>query len=115
LLRSNQELSRGGGKSTLSFGGFNPTARERKRLSGLKIAIIERHLGGGVPISDLRDEDGLQPSHIYRWQAAIFAHGVSCALATRCEFALNQDTFPLPLPRPVKTASQPPAITTPRR
>jgi hypothetical protein len=28
-----------------------------------------------VPISDLCDEHGLQPSQIYRWQAAIFEHG----------------------------------------
>jgi len=28
-----------------------------------------------VPVSDLCDEYGLQPSQVYRWQAAIFEHG----------------------------------------
>ena len=50
--------------------------QKRKRLSGPeKIAIVKRYLVERVPISDLCDEHGLQPSQIYRWQAAIFEHG----------------------------------------
>jgi transposase len=50
--------------------------QKRKRLSGPeKIAIVKRYLVERVPISDLCDEYGLQPSQIYRWQAAIFEHG----------------------------------------
>ena len=51
--------------------------QKRKRLSGPeKIAIVKRYLIERVPISDLCDEHGFQPSQIYRWQAAIFEHGV---------------------------------------
>ena len=50
--------------------------QKRKRLSGPeKIAIVKRYLVERVPISDPGDEHGLQPSQIYRWQAAIFEHG----------------------------------------
>jgi transposase-like protein len=50
--------------------------QKRKRLSGPeKIAIVKRYLFERVLISDLGDEHGLQPSQIYRWQAAIFEHG----------------------------------------
>ena len=50
--------------------------QKRKRLSGAeKIAIVKRYLVERIPISDLCDEHGLQPSQIYRWQAAIFEHG----------------------------------------
>jgi transposase-like protein len=51
-------------------------SQKRKRLSGPeKLAIVKRYLVDRVPISDLCDEHGLQPSQIYRWQAAIFEHG----------------------------------------
>jgi transposase-like protein len=33
-----------------------------------KVAILRRHLVEGVPISDLCDERGLQPTVFYRWQ-----------------------------------------------
>lgn len=50
--------------------------QNRKRLSGPeKIAIVKRYLVERVPSSDLCDEHGLQPSQIYRWQAASFEHG----------------------------------------
>ncbi len=50
--------------------------QKRKRLSGPeKLAIVKRYLVDRVPISDLCDEHGLQPSQIYRWQAAVFEHG----------------------------------------
>ena len=50
--------------------------QNRKRLSGPeKVAIVKRYLIDRVAISDLCDEHGLQPSQIYRWQAALFEHG----------------------------------------
>lgn len=50
--------------------------QKRKRLSGPeKIAIVKRYLVERIPISDLCDEYGLQPSQIYRWQASIVEHG----------------------------------------
>jgi len=30
-----------------------------------------------VPVSDLCDEHGLQPSQLYNWQAQLFEHGAS--------------------------------------
>ena len=67
------------GEPTLSLGGFHPMSQptqKRKRLSGSeKLAIVRRYLVDRTPISDLCDEHGLQPSQIYRWQAAIFEHG----------------------------------------
>jgi transposase len=36
-----------------------------------KVAIRRRHLVEGVPISDLYDELGLQPTVFYRWQKEI--------------------------------------------
>ena len=55
---------------------FHTMSQKRKRLSGAeKIAIVKRYLVERIPISDLCDEHGLQPSQIYRWQAAIFEHG----------------------------------------
>ncbi|MBL7194095.1 MAG: transposase [Pirellulales bacterium] len=51
-------------------------SQKRKRLSGAeKIAIVKRYLVERVPISDLCDQHGIQPSQIYRWQAAVFEHG----------------------------------------
>lgn len=51
-------------------------SQTRKRLSSAeKIAIVKRYLVERIPISVLCDEHGLQPSQIYRWQAAIFKHG----------------------------------------
>ena len=47
-------------------------SQKRKRLSGPgKLTIVRRYLIDRVPISELCDEHGLQPSQIYRWQAAI--------------------------------------------
>jgi len=37
-----------------------------------KVAILRRHLVEGVPISDLCDERGLQPTVFYRWQKEFF-------------------------------------------
>src|SRR5262245_33472624 len=39
-----------------------------------KVAILRRHLVEGVPISDLCDERGLQPSVFYRWQKEYVEH-----------------------------------------
>jgi transposase len=42
-----------------------------------KVAILRRHLVEGVPISDLRDESGLQPTVFYRWQKEFFENGAA--------------------------------------
>ena len=40
-----------------------------------KVAILRRHLVEGVPISDLCDELGLQPTVFYGWQNEFFGTG----------------------------------------
>ena len=40
-----------------------------------RVAILRRHLVEGVPISDLCDELGLQPTVFYRWQKEFFENG----------------------------------------
>ena|SRR5882757_234646 len=53
-------------------------SRERKAFSGPeKLAILRRYLVEKVPISDLCDQYGLQPSQVYYWQAQLFEHGAS--------------------------------------
>jgi transposase len=42
-----------------------------------KVAILRRHLVEGVPISDLCDEMGLQPTVFYRWQKEFFENGAA--------------------------------------
>lgn len=53
-------------------------SRERKMVAGPeKLAILRRYLVEKVPISDLCDQYGLQPSQVYYWQAQLFEHGAS--------------------------------------
>jgi transposase-like protein len=42
-----------------------------------KVAILRRHLVEGVPISDLCDELGLQPTVFYRWQKEFFENAAA--------------------------------------
>ena len=42
-----------------------------------KVAILRKHLVEGVPISDLCDESGLQPTVFYRWQKEFFENGAA--------------------------------------
>jgi transposase len=42
-----------------------------------KVAILRRHLVEVVPISDLCDERGLQPTVFYRWQKEFFENGAA--------------------------------------
>jgi len=47
--------------------------RSRRRItSEEKAAIVRRHLIDKVPVSDLCDELGLQPTQIYTWQKQLF-------------------------------------------
>ena len=40
-----------------------------------KVAIVRRHLLEKVPISDLCDELGIQPTQYYQWQKQFFENG----------------------------------------
>ncbi|MCB0325149.1 MAG: transposase [Bdellovibrionales bacterium] len=52
------------------------TKRPRRNFSGPeKAAIVRRHLVDKVPVSDLCDELGLQPTQIYTWQKQLFENG----------------------------------------
>jgi transposase len=52
--------------------------KQRKRCTPEeKVAILRRHLVEGVPISDLCEELGLQPTVFYRWQKEFFENGAA--------------------------------------
>ncbi len=42
-----------------------------------KVAILRRHLVEHVPVSDLCEELGLQPTVFYRWQKEFFENGAA--------------------------------------
>lgn len=50
--------------------------RRRKNCTGKeKVRILRSHLIDQVPVPDLRDELGLEPTIFYRWQKEFFEHG----------------------------------------
>jgi transposase len=52
--------------------------KERKHYTAEeKVAILRRHLLDKVPVSDLCDELGLQPTVFYRWQKEFFENGTA--------------------------------------
>src|SRR6202142_4279997 len=42
-----------------------------------KVAILRRHLLDQVPVSELCEELGLQPTVLYRWQKEFFENGAA--------------------------------------
>src|SRR5256885_17229724 len=52
--------------------------KERRHHTGEeKVAILRRHLLDKVPVSDLSDELGLQPTVFYRWQKEFFENAAA--------------------------------------
>ena len=52
--------------------------KERKHYTAEeKVAILRRHLLDKVPVSDLCEERGLQPTVFYRWQKEFFENGAA--------------------------------------
>ena len=52
--------------------------KQRKHYTGEeKVAILRRHLLDKVPVSDLCEELGLQPTVFYRWQKEFFENGAA--------------------------------------
>ena len=52
--------------------------KERKHYTAEeKVAILRRHLLDKVPVSDLCEEHGLQPTVFYRWQKEFFENGAA--------------------------------------
>jgi transposase len=53
-------------------------SRQRKNYTPEeKVAILKRHLVENVPVSDLCDELGLNPTVFYGWQKQLFENGVA--------------------------------------
>jgi transposase-like protein len=53
-------------------------SRERKNYTPEeKVAILKRHLADKVPVSDLCDELGLNPTVLYGWQEQLFENGAA--------------------------------------
>ena len=52
--------------------------QQRKQYSASeKVSILRRHLVEKVPVSDLCEELGLQPTVFYRWQKEFFENGAA--------------------------------------
>ena len=52
--------------------------KERKHYTPEeKVAILRRHLVDKVPVSELCEELGLQPTVFYRWQKEFFENGAA--------------------------------------
>lgn len=53
-------------------------SRQRKNYTPEeKVAILKRHLVEKVPVSDLCDELGLNPTVFYGWQKQLFENGAA--------------------------------------
>ena len=67
-------------------------SRERKNYTpGEKVAILKRHLVDKVPVSDLCDELGLNPTVFYGWQKQLFENGAAAFQKTRRRQADRRD------------------------
>jgi transposase-like protein len=51
------------------------TKHRRHFTAAEKVAVLKRHLVDKVPVSDLCDELGLQPTVLYRWLKEFFENG----------------------------------------
>lgn len=52
--------------------------RQRRNFTGQeKVGILRRHLVDKVPVSDLCEQVGLQPTQFYQWQKQFFENGAS--------------------------------------
>ncbi len=60
-------------------------ANGRRKFTGEeKMAILRRHLVEKVPVSDVCDQAGINPTLFYRWQKELFENG-SAAFSRRRE------------------------------
>jgi len=50
----------------------NPKRSRRHFTTEQKVALLKRHLVDKVPVSDLCNEEELQPSVFYQWQRQLF-------------------------------------------
>lgn len=67
-------------------------SRKRKNYTPEeKVAILKRHLLEKVPVSDLCDELGLNPTVFYGWQKLFFENGAAAFEKTRRRQADRRD------------------------
>jgi transposase-like protein len=67
-------------------------SRQRKNYtSEEKVAILRRHLVEKVPVSDLCDELGLNPTVFYGWQKQFFENGATAFQKARGRQADRRD------------------------
>ena len=64
-----------------------------------KVAILRRHLVDRIPVSQLCEENALQPTQFYRWQKQFFENGAAA-------FASSAKPDPAPLERKVAALEQ---------
>src|SRR6267154_2362581 len=67
-------------RSNLALQRFRsaPMKKQRKHYTPEeKVAILRRHLLEQVPILELCDKQGLQPTVFYRWQKEFFENGAA--------------------------------------
>ena len=58
--------------------------KERRSFTGAeKLAILRKHLIEGVPISEVCDKHGVQPTLFYAWQKKLFEEG-AVVFDSRC-------------------------------
>lgn len=53
------------------------TESRKHFTADVKMAVLRRHLLDHVPVSDLCDEYGIQPTMFYRWQKQLFEAGAA--------------------------------------
>ncbi len=52
--------------------------RQRKRFTAAeKVTLLRRHLVEKVPVSQVCDDAGIQPTQFYRWQQTFFENGAA--------------------------------------
>ncbi len=65
--------------------------RERRSFTGAeKIAILREHLIEGVPISEVCDKHGVQPTLFYAWQKKLFEEGAAVFEQPRAKSSRQQ-------------------------
>ena len=51
--------------------------KRRNYISREKVTILKRHLIDKIPVSDICDQNNLQPTVFYRWQKDFFENGAA--------------------------------------
>jgi transposase len=65
--------------------------RERRNFTGAeKMAILREHLVEKVPVSEVCEKHGLQPTQFYTWQKQLFENGASVFERPRAKSSRQQ-------------------------